>query len=102
MGHANNPQPVLDSAAVDRQKSGLSLLLRGFPGTRPRPRPCLSARPETERPAKDVSEDVAWEVLKRVSSQGLALPASPRSFCEFMLDYGKLRSPRMPGFSWSP
>jgi hypothetical protein len=36
-----------------------------------------------EKWSSDVSEDVAWEVLKRVSSQGLALPASTRSFCEF-------------------
>jgi hypothetical protein len=36
-----------------------------------------------EKWSSDVSEDVAWEVLKRVASQGLALPASTRSFCEF-------------------
>jgi hypothetical protein len=36
-----------------------------------------------EKWSSDVSEDVAWEVLKRVESQGLALPASTRSFCEF-------------------
>jgi hypothetical protein len=36
-----------------------------------------------EKWSSDVSEDVAWEVLKRTSSQGLALPASTRSFCEF-------------------
>ena len=36
-----------------------------------------------EKWSSDVSEDVAWEVLKRVSSQGLALPPSTRSFCEF-------------------
>jgi hypothetical protein len=36
-----------------------------------------------EKWSSDVSEDIAWEVLKRVSSQGLALPASTRSFCEF-------------------
>jgi hypothetical protein len=35
-----------------------------------------------EKWSSDVSEDVAWEVLRRVSSQGLALPASTRSFCE--------------------
>jgi len=29
------------------------------------------------------SDDVAWEVLKRVATQGLSLPASARSFCEF-------------------
>jgi hypothetical protein len=33
--------------------------------------------------SSDVSEDVAWEFLKRVSTQGLVLPASTRSFCEF-------------------
>ena len=33
--------------------------------------------------SSDVSEDVAWEVLKRTSGQGLALPTSTRSFCEF-------------------
>jgi hypothetical protein len=33
--------------------------------------------------SSDVSEDVAWEILKRVANQGLALPASARSFCEF-------------------
>ena len=33
--------------------------------------------------SSDVSEDVAWEILRRVSSQGLALAASARSFCEF-------------------
>jgi|SoiMethySBSTD1v2_1073268.scaffolds.fasta_scaffold110836_6 hypothetical protein len=37
----------------------------------------------TAEKSSDVSEDVAWEVLKRVASQGLALPASTRSFCEF-------------------
>jgi hypothetical protein len=36
-----------------------------------------------EKWASDVSEDVAWEVLKRVSSRGLVLPTSTRSFCEF-------------------
>jgi hypothetical protein len=36
-----------------------------------------------EKWSSDVSEDVAWEVLRRTSSQGLALPASTRSFCEF-------------------
>ena len=36
-----------------------------------------------EKWSSDVSEDVAWEVLKRVSTQGLALPTSTRSFCEF-------------------
>jgi hypothetical protein len=36
-----------------------------------------------EKWSSDVSEDVAWEVLKRASTQGLALPASTRSFCEF-------------------
>jgi hypothetical protein len=36
-----------------------------------------------EKWSSDVSEDVAWEVLKRVSGQGLALPPSTRSFCEF-------------------
>jgi hypothetical protein len=36
-----------------------------------------------EKWSSDVSEDVAWEILKRVSSQGLALPASTQSFCEF-------------------
>jgi hypothetical protein len=36
-----------------------------------------------EKWSSDVSEDVAWEVLKRTSSQGLSLPASTRSFCEF-------------------
>ena len=35
-----------------------------------------------EKWSSDVSEDVAWEVPKRVASQGLALPAT-RSFCEF-------------------
>ena len=38
-----------------------------------------------EKWSSDVSEDVAWEVLRRVSSQGLALPPSTRSFCEFHL-----------------
>jgi hypothetical protein len=33
--------------------------------------------------SSDVSEDVAREFLKRVSTWGLALPASTRSFCEF-------------------
>jgi hypothetical protein len=33
-----------------------------------------------EKWSSDVFEDVAWEVLKRVSTQGLALPASTRSF----------------------
>ena len=32
--------------------------------------------------SSDVSEDVAWEVLKRASAQGLPLPSSS-SFCEF-------------------
>lgn len=36
-----------------------------------------------EKWSSDVSEDVAWEVLKRVASQRLALPASTRLFCEF-------------------
>src|SRR3954453_15895775 len=36
-----------------------------------------------EKWSSDVSEDIAWEVLKRVASQGQALPASTRSFCEF-------------------
>jgi hypothetical protein len=36
-----------------------------------------------EKWSADVSEDVAWEVLRRVSSKGLALPASTRSFCAF-------------------
>lgn len=36
-----------------------------------------------EKWSSDVSEDVAWEVLKRASTQGLALPTSTRSFCEF-------------------
>ena len=36
-----------------------------------------------EKWSSDISEDVAWEVLKRASTQGLALPASTRSFCEF-------------------
>jgi len=36
-----------------------------------------------EKWSSDVSEDVAWEVLRRVSSQGLALPPPTRSFCEF-------------------
>jgi hypothetical protein len=36
-----------------------------------------------EKWSSDISEDVAWEVLKRVASQGLALPASTRSFFEF-------------------
>src|SRR3954452_23404041 len=36
-----------------------------------------------EKWSSDVSEDVAWEVLRRVSTQGLALPTSTRSFCEY-------------------
>ena len=36
--------------------------------------------------SSDVSEGVAWEVLKRTSSQGLALPTSTRSFCEFHVE----------------
>jgi hypothetical protein len=36
-----------------------------------------------EKWSSDVSEDVAWEVLKRASAQGLPLPTSTRSFCEF-------------------
>jgi hypothetical protein len=51
-----------------------------------------------EKWSSDVSEDIAWEVLKRVSNQGPALPASMRSFCESMLDYGRVRWPKMPGF----
>ena len=37
-----------------------------------------------EKWSSDVSEDVAWEVLKRASAQGLALPISTRSFVSFM------------------
>jgi hypothetical protein len=43
--------------------------------------------------------DVAWEILRRVSSQGLVLAASTRSFCEFHVDCGKPRWPKMPGLS---
>src|SRR5256885_6723820 len=35
-----------------------------------------------EKWSSDVSEDVAWEVLKRVARQGLELPISTRTFCE--------------------
>jgi hypothetical protein len=35
-----------------------------------------------EKWSSDVSADVAWEVLRPASSQGLDLPASTRSFCE--------------------
>jgi hypothetical protein len=31
----------------------------------------------------DVSEDVAWEVLKRVATEGRELALSTRKFCEF-------------------
>ena len=40
----------------------------------------------TEKWSSDVPEDVAWEVLKPVASQRLALPASTRSFCEFHVE----------------
>jgi hypothetical protein len=36
-----------------------------------------------EKWSSDVSEDVAWEVLRRVASQGLVLPESVQPFCEF-------------------
>jgi hypothetical protein len=36
-----------------------------------------------EKWSSDASEVVAWEILRRVSNQGLALPAATRSFCEF-------------------
>jgi len=39
-----------------------------------------------EKWSSDVSEDVAWEVLKRASTQGLALPNSTRSFCGFYVE----------------
>ena len=33
--------------------------------------------------ARDVSEDIAWEVLKRSVSEGKALPAPTRAFASF-------------------
>jgi hypothetical protein len=33
--------------------------------------------------SKDVSEDVAWEVVKRLGSEGKAIPASTRDFLTF-------------------
>ena len=33
--------------------------------------------------SRDVSEDVAWEVLNRVAKEGKSLPAATRSFVEF-------------------
>jgi hypothetical protein len=42
-----------------------------------------------EKWSSDVSEDIAWEVLKRVASQGLALPTSTRSCCGFHVGLGE-------------
>jgi hypothetical protein len=33
--------------------------------------------------ASDVSEDIAWEVLKRIAAEGKSIPASTRQFTEF-------------------
>jgi hypothetical protein len=33
--------------------------------------------------ARDVSENIAWDVLKRIALEGKALPDSTRRFCEF-------------------
>jgi hypothetical protein len=36
-----------------------------------------------ERWSSDVSEEVAWEALRRTASEGRPMPRSTRSFCEF-------------------
>ena len=35
--------------------------------------------------SRDVSEDVAWEVVKRLRSEGKAIPASTREFLTFQI-----------------
>jgi hypothetical protein len=33
--------------------------------------------------ARDVSEDIAWEVLKRIAAEGKTIPPTTRQFTEF-------------------